>query len=58
MKTTLMNLKFNELPLMFKRTYFVFGHEKLKARFSIGCVRVLTEGPYNYNPLQHDPKPR
>ena len=57
-KTTLMNLKFNELPLMFKRTYFVFGHEELKARFSIDCMRVLTEGPYNYNPLQHDPKPR
>jgi len=49
---------FTELVPAHKGSYFETVVDELKARFSIGRVRVLSKGVYNCNSWHRDPEPR
>lgn len=49
---------FTELVPAHRGSYFEEVVEELKARFSIGRVRVLSKGVYNCNSWHRDPEPR
>jgi len=49
---------FSELVPIHKDSYFEHVVKELRARFSIGRVRVLSKGVYNCNSWHRDPEPR
>lgn len=50
--------QFSELAPEFQGTYFEHVFDELRARFTLGRMRVLSKDVYNCNSWHRDPEPR